>query len=239
MPEAESDNKVIIRAENVSVRIGARAILDQISLEVREGEVVSVVGPNGGGKTTMIKVLVALRNPTSGSVWRMPGKSIGYQPQRSQIDPSMPLSVRSLLTLTAKDGSEENLAETLEELGIGRKLLDAQASSLSGGERQLVMVARSMLCEPNILALDEPGTYCDPKRLSELYAVIERFVEKTGCTTLLVSHDISRVLSYSDHIFCIDKRLLCKGGPEQVTRDSVFEEMFGQPTHTGIYKHRH
>ena len=237
--EGTLDNGVLVRTDNVSVRVGTRTILKDISLEISEGKVISIVGPNGGGKTTLLKVLIGTRRPSSGTVWRNEEMSVGYQPQRTTIDASMPLTVRALLRLTAKDGSEDRLASTLETLGLEGNLLEAQATSLSGGERQLVMVARSMLCEPQLLALDEPGTYCDPKRLSELYSVIEGYARDSGCATVLVSHDISRVLAHSDHIHCINKRLLCEGGPEQVTRDAEFEEIFGEAAHTGIYRHRH
>lgn len=237
--DGEANGKVLLRVRNVSFKVGSRTILDDISLEVKEGELVSIVGPNGGGKTTLLKILIGSNKPTDGEVWRDKDLTVGYQPQRTRVAPSMPLSVRALLRLTAFDGSDENLGAAIEELKLGKKLLEAQVTSLSGGERQLVMVARAMLCRPRLLALDEPGTYCDPQRLSELYSTIERFVEQNGCTTIMVSHDISRVLSHSDHVHCIDRRLLCEGGPEHVARDAEFEEIFGQPAHTGIYKHRH
>lgn len=236
---SDGGGRALVRAEGVSVRAGSRTILEDISLEIRSEEVVSIVGPNGGGKTTLLKVLIGSREPSAGTVLRAEGLTVGYQPQRTRIEPSMPMSVRALLRLAAPGGSDGEMAAALEGLGLSRGALDSQATELSGGERQLVMIARAMLCRPQLLVLDEPGTYCDPHRLSELYAVIERFVEESKCATVLVSHDISRVLAHSDRIHCIDVRLLCEGGPEQVSRDAEFEEMFGEPAHTGIYRHRH
>ena len=229
----------LVQLTNVTVDFGSRRVLDSINLSIAPGTKVSIVGPNGGGKTTLLKVLLGSLKPTAGTVHSKANLTVGYQPQRTVVDPSMPLSVRSLLQLTATNKNDEHLAAYLATLELPRSCLTAQVTTLSGGERQRVMIARAMLSNPELLVLDEPGTYCDQRNLSALYQVVENFSATSNCATLVVSHDITRVLAHSDHILCISTSLLCEGGPDQIVRDTEFETLFGEPAFTGIYRHRH
>lgn len=237
-PSAAGDAAELVALDDVSYSVGDKSILESITTRIRRGELLSILGPNGGGKTSLLRLVLGIRQPTGGSIKRLPMR-IGYQPQQTNLNPAMPLSVAALLALGARDPSRAALSARLEMLGLDPKLLDAQVGQLSGGQRQLVSIARAMLREPDLLVLDEPGSYCDPRSMSKLYRAIEEFSDQQGCATICVSHDITRVLKHSDHILCIERRVICEGGPADIVRDTEFEEVFGEQAHTGLFTHRH
>lgn len=225
------------RVDKLCFAIQERTILQDISFTITAGEKVSIVGPNGGGKTMLLRMLIGAIAPSSGTIALAPGTVIGYQPQQNSIDPSIPLSARALLQLNSV-ASASDFAEIAELLQLKESILDSQLTRLSGGERQLILIARAMLRRPQLLILDEPGTYCDNRRLAMLYGAIERFSDATGCAILCVSHDLSLVLAHTDHTMCIDCKLMCEGGPEYIVSDPKFMQL-SHNENVGIYKHRH
>lgn len=237
-PQQQPAGDELLSLDGIGVRRDERTILEDISLAIRAGELVSIIGPNGGGKTTLLKVIAGSDEPSSGSVRRRPGLRIGYQPQRSQVAEHIPLQVRNLLR-HGSDASEEECVEHLEGLGLDAGFMGSEVASLSGGERQRVMIVRAFLRRPQLLLLDEPGTYCEHRKLSEMYERIESFSRSCGCATVMISHDLSRVLAHSDRIYHIDRRIKCEGGPESIAEDTEFMVLTGEQGHTGIYRHRH
>ena len=234
-PKAETP---LCQLDKVSFVASGRTILDSISFSISPGEKISIVGPNGGGKTLLLRLIVGAGAPTEGSITIAKGTVIGYQPQQNTLDRSIPLSARALLNMTHDSSADSQLDEVVALLQLSKGMLDSQLTLLSGGERQMVMIARAMLRNPQLLILDEPGTYCDSNRLSLLYAAIERFSDASGCATLCVSHDISRVLAHSDHILCINHKLECEGGPEDIIQDSQIESLL-DAENIGLYRHDH
>lgn len=233
-----SVHKPLLELEQVSVVRDSRTLLENISLKIHHGELVSILGPNGGGKTTLIKLITGSITPTTGKVLRKPRLRISYQPQRSMIAEHIPLTVRDLLQI----GNQASVADCQEQLDafvLPADILKRQVTSLSGGERQNVMIVRAFLQRADLLILDEPGTYCEHRKLSDMYARIEKFARDAGCATVMVSHDLSRVLEHSDHIYCLDRKIVCDGGPDRIIADAEFEELYGERGHAGIYRHNH
>ena len=135
----------LVEAEQVEYREGTRLILQDVSLVLRRGQIVSIVGPNGAGKTTLLKILLGLLKPTRGTIKTSPNLRIGYMPQRLQVDPLFPLTVKRFLQLGQADVP---LEKTLIEVGVRNQILDNPLYTLSGGELQRVLLARALLRQP-------------------------------------------------------------------------------------------
>jgi len=216
-----------------------RQVLDHVDLTVARGEIVTIIGPNGAGKSTLIRAILGLEELDGGEIRRAPGLSVGYLPQRYQLDQALPLSVRRVLTLTAAP-PEDRLHAVLDELGI-KQLLDASALRLSGGELQRVMLARALLLDPALLVLDEPTQNVDATGAIEIYQVIARQRARTGCSVLLVSHDLNIVMAATDRVYCLNGHICCSGKPTDVGRDRAFVDLFGEAAARTLapYTHHH
>lgn len=208
-------------------------ILEDINLSVRELDFIGLIGPNGGGKTTLLKVLLGLIPPMRGEV-RIVGKSveegrryIGYIPQTVEFDRDFPISVwdvarmgrlgrrRLLQRYTAED--DEIVAEALRSVDM-LNLQDRPIGELSGGQRQRVYIARALATEPNILLLDEPMASVDPRVSASIYELLRQLNEHL--TILMVSHDMSAISSHVKTVGCLN-RWLFYHGEKQLTPDML------------------
>jgi zinc transport system ATP-binding protein len=229
----------LVALSGVSVMRGGRAILSAIDLTLDAGEILTVIGPNGGGKTTLLKVVLGLVKPDRGSVWVRPGLRVGYVPQRLQLDPTLPISVRRLMRLTRRH-AQPDLVEALSETGVAH-LLDADVTMLSGGELQRVLIARALLARPELLVLDEPVQGVDFTGELALYEKIAAIRARHGCAILLVSHDLHVVMAASDRVICLNGHVCCAGIPGEVAEAPEYLRLFG-PRAAGavaIYEHHH
>jgi zinc transport system ATP-binding protein len=221
------------------VVIGAHLILDTIDISVASGEIVTVIGPNGAGKTTLLRVLLGLLKPSDGTVERRPGLRVGYLPQRMQIDPVLPLSVGRLMTLTQRSDAGA-IGAALAETGVSH-LWNAQVSTLSGGELQRVLLARALLRDPDLLALDEPVRGVDFAGEAALYELISGIRDRRGCGVLMISHDLHVVMAATDRIVCLNRHVCCAGTPEAVSRHPEYARLFGPRAASAlaVYTHHH
>jgi zinc transport system ATP-binding protein len=235
MPAAEP----LVEARGVGVRLGGQDILSHIDLAVGPGEIVSLIGPNGAGKTTLIRVLLGLLPPAEGLVRRRAGLVVGYLPQRVAVDAVLPLTVRRLLSLTRPVPGEE-AARALEEAGAAY-LMDRSVHALSGGEMQRVLLARALLRNPGLLALDEPIQNVDVAGQAEMYGLISRIRERRGCGILMVSHDLHVVMASADRVVCLNRHVCCHGRPEDVSGHPEYLALFGPQAarNLALYTHAH
>ncbi len=229
----------LIEARGVRVRLGRNEILDGVEIAVHPGEIVSLIGPNGAGKTTLVRVLLGLLKPDAGMVRRRPGLAVGYLPQQAEFDPVLPLTVRRLLGLTRR-GKREETEGALAEVGAA-DLADQGVHGLSGGELQRVLLARSLLCGPDLLVLDEPVQNVDVTGQVEFYDLISRIRDRRGCGVLMISHDLHLVMAATDRVVCINRHLCCSGKPEAVSRHPEYVALFGAGAAGGlaVYTHAH
>lgn len=228
----------LIAGNGLNLAFSGRPVLTDVALEVRAGEIVTVIGPNGAGKSSLMRVLLGLLRPTAGTVWRKPGLTIGYVPQRLAIDPVLPLTVRRFLTLGTRP-APERLRQVLREVGAER-VLDAPVQNISGGELQRIVLARALLRDPDLLILDEPVQGVDVSGQSELYALIQRVRDERGCGILMVSHDLHLVMAATDRVVCLNHRVCCSGHPTDVSADAGFRQIFPYaPQGLAPYTHHH
>jgi zinc transport system ATP-binding protein len=233
------DNRLVLRAEHVSLRLNGRLLLEDVTLDVPRGDIVTIIGPNGAGKSTLIRVMLGLVPPTAGRILRAPGLRVGYVPQSFPRSANVPMTVRRLLSLTLTPG-EAALRAALAEVGIPH-LIDARVAVLSGGEMQRALLARALLRKPDVLVLDEPVQAVDFFGEVKLYELISHIRKAHGCSILMVSHDLHMVMAESDHVVCLNGHICCEGGPESVQQDPEFAKLFG-PSATRMiaaYAHHH
>lgn len=228
---------IVLDVQAVTMRSRQREILHRVDLQVRAGEVVTIIGPNGAGKTTLVRAALGLIVPTSGQVWTRPGLKIGYLPQRFQVDPVLPLTVRRFLTLSGAKGLAEMKA-TLGEVGA-EGLLEAAMQTLSGGETQRVLLARTLLRNPELLVLDEPAQGVDLHGQVELFSLLEKVRRERGCSVLMISHDLHLVMASTDRVICLNRHVCCTGSPAAVTRNPAFVELFGEKAAANLAVYAH
>lgn len=230
---------ILARVENLSVRYGARMALRDVDLEVAAGEIVTIVGPNGSGKTSLFRALIGAARPAAGSVWLKPDLRIGYVPQRLHIDPTLPITVARFLRLGARVDAA-GIDAALEAAGAPN-LLDRQLSELSGGQFQRVLLARALIGRPELLLLDEATQGLDQPGSAAFYRQIEEVRRSTGSAVLMISHELHVVMSASDRVVCLNGHVCCAGTPAVVASAPEYRALFGTGAQgaLALYRHEH
>lgn len=237
-----STQKPLLTLEDVSVKLGGQQILQAVSCTINQGDFVAIIGPNGAGKTILLKAILGLI-PASGSIL-LEGKSIekmlpkiGYVPQRFQFDANFPITVYEFLALHNTKNSTDHIQAAIKEVEMTHKR-NAPLGTLSGGQLQRVMIARSLITEPSILLLDEPTTGIDMEGEKDFYSIIKHQHQKHAMTIVMISHEINMVYKYANKVICLNKNIHCVGTPEQALEHDVLARLYGEDvdyrTHTHL-----
>lgn len=229
----------LIRADNLSIWREGKAILDDVSLTVNAGDFITVVGPNGAGKTTLLKALLGLLPPQQGKVWRQRGLTIGYAPQQLAAALTFPLQLRRFLALNKRVSAAQ--VEEVADLTAITPHLNTPLAQLSGGEMQRALLARALIDNPALLALDEPVQNLDIGGELSFYRLLEEICDKREITVLMVSHDLHFVLRRSRQVVCLYHHICCSGAPQAVSKNPAFEALFGSELARlmAVYPHEH
>ncbi len=250
-----------IELSNVSFAYDHNPVLENLSFTVRKGEYLGIIGPNGGGKTTLIKIILGLLHPTGGSV-QLFGKDrhdfkekhrIGYVPQRvTQTDKDFPATVFEVVRtgriarlgffekFTKKDNEVVN--RVMEIAGISR-YRDTLIGNLSGGERQRVFIARALASEPDVLILDEPTVGVDIGAQKTFYEFLAELNREHNLTIIFISHDVDAVSHETKTVLCLNHTLVCHGLAQDLLNEHIIERLYGDHTrsvpHKPNNKHNH
>ncbi len=246
----------VFEAQGLSYKINGTDIIKDISFVVQKGDYSAVIGPNGGGKTTLIRLLLGLEKKSKGSIKLFGQKhrafkswdKIGYVPQRvSQIDQFFPATVEEVVKMgrTAKRGlftreSQED-RDAVEEAMIKMDVLTLReklVGELSGGQRQRVMIARALASNPEVLILDEPNTGVDMVSQNRFYALLRELNQKDGMTILFITHDVGVIANDIQSMLCINQTLLACNNPHEVLSCSEMSKLYGIDAHL-IHHHHH
>ncbi len=229
----------LIEVKNLSVIYGSRIALSKVDLKIEPGEIVTVVGPNGSGKTSLLRAIIGATSPAEGVVKLKPDIKIGYVPQRLNFNSSLPMTVKRFMQLTHK-GGDKSAIMALEEVGVS-SIMTQQMSQLSGGQFQRVLLARALINTPEILLLDEATQGLDQPGSAAFYRLVEDARQNTGCAVLMISHDLHVVMSASDRVICLNGHVCCAGTPEVVASAPEYKQLFGMVTERtlALYQHRH
>ncbi|MDU4962175.1 MAG: ABC transporter ATP-binding protein [Sporomusaceae bacterium] len=230
-----------IECKQVSVWYDDVCALDAVSLTVPEGDFLGIIGPNGGGKSTLLKTLLGLLEPASGSIaifGKKPAEAsrlIGYVPQFSRFDRRFPASVMDvalmgrlparLTAFFSYSRHDRQYVETLlEQLEIA-DLKDRQIGRLSGGQLQRVLIARALAAEPRLLLLDEPTASVDTRSKEQIYQLLKEL--NRHLTVVIVTHDVGVISSHIRTVACLNQQLHYHGEPELT--GGLVEQVFGCP----------
>lgn len=227
----------LITVEDLSVSYGANTVLRHINMGVEPGEIVTIVGPNGSGKTSLLRAIIGAIKPSAGRVKRKLGLRIGYVPQKLHIDPTLPITVERFMRLTHR-ASKKDCATALETAGVP-DLLKRQMSQLSGGQFQRVLLARALINRPEILLLDEATQGLDQPGSAAFYRQIEDVRQETGCAIIIISHELHVVMSASDRVICLNGHVCCEGSPAVVASAPEYRALFGTGTGGALALYRH
>ena len=240
----------LIKAENISHKFDDTTVLQHISLQIFPKEIVTLIGPNGAGKSTLLKILLGLIKPSNGKISKQKNLKIGFMPQKIQIDPTLPMTVRRFLQLGLPNPSLKDwffkaaysntlIEKTTQDLDIA-DLLNHPIQKVSGGEMQRILLARALIREPQLLVLDEPVQGVDLQGQTEIYDYINKIRNEYGCGILMVSHDLHIVMKHTDEVLCINQHMCCSGHPQNVSKSSEFQALFGDLSESlAFYEHHH
>ncbi|HAU66168.1 TPA: hypothetical protein DCW61_02360 [Candidatus Uhrbacteria bacterium] len=242
-----------IEAIGLSYVRNGEHLFENFSFSVKKGSYTAVIGPNGGGKTTLMRVLLGLLPSTSGSV-QIFGRSnttrdvrrrIGYVPQRGGlIEPTFPATSQEIVMAGRTQilkfwnrlgPSDQQAVNTAFEIMSISHLRNRTFASLSGGERQRVLLARALAAEPDILILDEPVDGLDPDSREEFYEAL-RHVNAQGKTILFVSHDVHRLAKEADSAICLRHELVCHGSKACMLTGTQLHDLY-HPTKSELIQH--
>ena len=229
----------LLRADDIGLKRDGRWLVRHVDLRVHAGEIVTLIGPNGSGKSTTAKIILGLLEPDEGKVDLSGNSRIGYVPQSLAIDPTLPLTVKRLMCLTA-DYPLDDIEAALSSVGASHTLHSA-VQALSGGEFQRVLLARAIIAKPQLLVLDEPVQGVDYAGEISLYELISSLRDQLNCGILLISHDLHIVMAATDTVVCLNGHVCCQGSPQRVASNPEYRRLFGvrAADTLALYHHDH
>ncbi len=232
------ENKILLKVEEAGVSFNNKSLVSGVSFQVRKGELVTLIGPNGSGKTTTAKIALGIYKNIEGKAQKFTDR-VGYVPQKISIDWTLPIRVIDFMLLT-ENLSNDQINVALNLTGV-EHLKDKGLSNLSGGEFQRVLIARAIAKQPELLVLDEPVQGVDFKGEIALYKLIKKISETLNCGILLISHDLHVVMSATDFVVCLNGHVCCSGKPQVVVQNEKYKELFGDRASNilSLYEHKH
>jgi len=246
----------IFDVKNLYFIVDDQEILSNVSFEIFAQDYIAIIGPNGGGKTTLIRILLGLEKKTKGKV-RIFGKSIkefkewhkiGYVPQRaSHVDASFPATTRDVVKmgrtskrkLFSKESEEDKIRveDAMKKMDVYH-LKDKMIGTLSGGQRQRVMCARALASKPEILILDEPNTGVDVSSQKRFYELLRELNQKEKITIVFITHDIGVIADDIARLFTINQKAVICNNPKEALSCEDMSELYGIDAHL-IHNHKH
>ncbi|WP_372796269.1 metal ABC transporter ATP-binding protein [Pontiella sp.] len=242
--------KTPIQIENVNFSYGPVAVLENANVSIGEKEFISVVGPNGGGKTTLLKLMLGLLEPQAGSVsvfGKVPAlgrKWIGYLPQYTNLDARFPVNAMDVVLMgrlgkTRPFGfysraDREAARAMLARVGL-QDLQHRPLAALSGGQQQRVLIARALVSEPKLLLLDEPSSSLDDYVEQELFDLLQELNKEL--TIIVVSHDVAYVSRYVEKVICVNREVHTH--PVAEIDENIIHDMYGAHVHAVLHDQEH
>jgi len=219
----------ILKVENLTVTLDGVNIIENLNFELQRGENMAIIGPNGSGKTVLLKTLLGFF-PHKGEIKWTGDAKLGYVPQKIDADRHLPINLDNLLSAKSKilGLGKSGIKEVTEAARISEKMLKTPIGHLSGGQFQRSLIAFALLGRPNVMLLDEPTASIDQPGEEQIYELIHDLQDKYDMTIIIVSHDLSIVYRYATEVLCLNKIGLCFGPPESTLTPDVFRKLYGE-----------
>ena len=233
-------NEILLKLDNIHVHYGGVKALDGASVSIDEGEVVALMGPNGAGKSTILKTIFGLANYESGKVlWEgqeftpisheVVKRGISFVPQGRRV--FRHLTVLENLEIgginVTKSERAERIENVLELFPALRPKLKAKSGTLSGGQQQMLAIARGLMTDPKVLLLDEPSLGLAPKIVKEVFAKIKEINERRKTAVIVVEHNIKSLVEISNRVYVLDKgKVVAEGDPKELVSSEIMEKVF-------------
>jgi zinc transport system ATP-binding protein len=231
----------IIEFSKIYKNFEGKTILEDISFVIDKGSIITIIGPNGAGKTTIAKLALGIEQPSSGKIIKKEKLVIGYVPQKLELNPNLPLDVKSFLeilsgkTYLSMNECNKALEESMLDIDVFQSV-----SILSGGQIQRLLIAAAILRKPDLLILDEPLQGLDINGQANFYNIIDSISRNYNAGILMISHDLFTVMKRSTEVICLNKHICCRGKSEDLIAQDKYLRVFGiEAQNIGIYKHAH
>lgn len=247
----------VVSLRDIHFSYGDKTILDGVNLDIPRGSFIGLVGPNGGGKTTLVKIMLGLLKPDRGSVYLLNKElntfkqwnRIGYVSQKSNaFNKGFPATVFEVVAmgLTAKIGylrffkkeHKKKVMHALEQVGM-QEYAKQNIGELSGGQQQRVFIARALVGNPELLILDEPTVGVDFKNVQQFYSLLHKLNEEKSITLLLITHDTGAMTKHATDVACLNKTLHFHGKTQEYAQltDDDLSKIYGHPVNVVVHDH--
>ena len=235
------NTETLLELKDIHVHYGGVKALDGATVSLDEGEIVALMGPNGAGKSTILKALFGLAPLSAGEIYwygekiipkphEIVERGISFVPQGRQIFKSLTVLENLEMggfSISSKAVLKSNIESVLDLFPDLRKKLHVPAKTLSGGQQQMVAIARGLITEPKVLLLDEPSLGLAPKVVKEVFAKIKEINEKHKTAIMIVEHNLQSVLEVVDRAYLLDKgRVVANDAPEKIISSGLLEKVF-------------
>jgi zinc/manganese transport system ATP-binding protein len=223
----------LLTVDNVSVSLGGRLVLRNVSFSLAPGEFCGLIGSNGSGKTTLIRSILGLTPPSSGTIT---GAAAGYVPQKLELDAQMPLRARDLVELgltgnrfgfslpsKSRRQAVDDMLAAVDATGFA----DQRIGNLSGGQQQRVLIAHALIRRPRLLLLDEPLANLDLRAVAEILTLLRKLAREQRITILISAHDMNPLMGAMDRIIYLAHGRAATGTPAEIVRTEVLSALYG------------
>jgi len=236
----------LVEINNISLKIHDNLIIHDISMQLKKGQITTLIGPNGGGKTSIAKISLQLIKPSTGEVLINKNTRKGYMPQKINLDRSISLNGFEFIKLNSSQKlSNKYIQKLIDQLDLA-KHLTKPIYQLSGGQLQKILFLRSIVNNPSFLVLDEPTQYMDIDAIANFYHILNEIRNNQDCAILMVSHDLNLVMQKSDHVICINHHICCQGNAKSLSLNPQYNLLFNHKINNhhnaeeiAIYQHQH
>src|SRR3989344_5993067 len=222
----------VLEVKNLSVRYGGQVVLDDISFDLERGDALAVIGPNGSGKTALLRAILGAARYI-GEVNLSPEIRIGYVPQKIDLERDLPITVKEFLALRSRSAPEK----ALEAVDLAPTFLNKRIGELSSGELQRVLIAWAIIGHPDLLLFDEPTASVDVAVQRTVYELLHKLQDEHNLALILISHDLTVLYRYANKVLCLNREQVCFGAPDEVLTPAELAKLYGGDRK--FYHHAH